>query len=1221
MNSVVRKKFCKIVFLYFRKVTLINNQIEFLFRNKCVVQDLYIQYMQNLNEINNKIVELENIILKKKQSKIIIENYIKDINTSLENLCLKTCSNNIKNTLNVFLDYDTYLEKNINEYKEFIELINDYFIPLSCNKVVDNDKFIKKYNLKYDNNPIINKQIDISKNSSLMEKINGASIIFFINNDSLDKDNNENIKNSTIIYINGYFTKDSLSIFRNYILYKEKIINLYDKYESLDMSSDFKEKYIDQLSLRDFLLYSIDELIHLIKSDYNDFQNYKNKSLSALIKEFIKSNIEKQRRIITLFLISEQEYQFTAHIIFDLITDKSFLAESQYLSDIIFNSLHWEIQKIFKTSNENFENSKKKLENITINNVPYESRILAMNALDNVKAKAMEKLKEINGSKENSIKAQQWLDGLLKIPFNIYKKEPIIDFFRNYQNKIEKYIDFFTIRISEFSVDDLNLKNKNIYNIITQIIDEFYSTVSKSEFSYSNYIKYLEIVKFKIEKELFIINDDINIGLGFNNDKNTSLSNSNIFLLDKLKYDDSNDIVQKIIDKNIVPTEDKINECIKQLDYFKKIRNEITDNNILNENNINTMINKINDLECMLNINLLINENPTYNNNTMNLSMNLSKQSGDKELFSGTLVKENTSMSSNASNASFTSEIDDDEYNSKFTKYIIKILEEINSFIKEWNDFKDKKQNYMENVDNILNKCTYGQIDAKKQMKRIIGQWMNGNSKGQCFGLCGPPGVGKTTLCKNGLAKCLFDENGESRPFSFLPLGGATNGSILEGHHYTYLGSTWGKIVDILMETKCMNPIIYVDELDKISKTEHGKEIASILTHITDQSQNKEFYDKYFTSIPIDLSQVLFIFSYNNKDDIDSILRDRIQEIPIKALSLQDKLVISQNYVIPDILTNVGFSNMEVIFTNEILSKVINKYTHEAGVRKLNEILYDIVRDINLKKIEDKNDIIKYPIIIDDTITDPILSNMTSVNIKKINDKPMVGQGTGLYAYSSGAIGGITIIQVMKTISDKKISIEKLTGCLGDVMKESMNCSLTVAWNILPLDIKKEINESKEGFGLHIHCGDYQQKDGPSASIIQSITIISRLTNVAIRNDVAMTGEMDLYGNAKEIGGLYSKIMGAYNAGVKKVLIPKDNEKDLDLIFKREEEEMIQIRKMKVKLNNNLINNIPSYSNLDELNLNGRFFRNEMEIIIINDIFEALEYSLVPNDLVFNRDF
>jgi ATP-dependent Lon protease len=637
--------------------------------------------------------------------------------------------------------------------------------------------------------------------------------------------------------------------------------------------------------------------------------------------------------------------------------------------------------------------------------------------------------------------------------------------------------------------------------------------------------------------------------------------------------------------------------------------------------------------------------------------MNLSKLSVDKELLSGANVKDNTNLNTINEKELYSDneKLEEyNEYNLNFKNYIIKNIEELNIYIKDWYDFKIKKKKYMENVDNILNKCTYGQIDAKKQMKRIIGQWMNGTSKGQCFGLCGPPGVGKTTLCKNGLAKCLFDENGESRPFAFLPLGGATNGSILEGHHYTYLGSTWGKIVDILMETKCMNPIIYIDELDKISKTEHGKEIASILTHLTDQTQNKEFYDRYFTSIPIDLSQVLFIFSYNNKDDIDSILRDRIQEIPIKALSLQDKLVISQNYVIPEILTNVGFSNMEVVFTNEILINIINKYTHEPGVRKLNEILYDIIRDINLKKIEDSNDIIEYPIIINEKITDPILSNMLSVTHKKINDKPMVGQGTGLYALSSGTMGGITIIQVMKTLSDKKLCIEKLTGSLGDVMKESMNCSLTVAWNILPDDIKKEINECKDGFGLHIHCGDYQQKDGPSASLIQCIAIVSRLTNIPIRNDVAMTGEMDLQGKAKEIGGLHSKIMGAYEANVKKVLIPKDNEKDLDLILKKEEEEFIEMKKIKslfnnttlldkIEVDNDILNypsndslnhripieHIPSFTNFysfdeNESNLNKkptkkRLFHNEMEIIIINDIYEALEYTLVPNNLIFNK--
>jgi ATP-dependent Lon protease len=280
------------------------------------------------------------------------------------------------------------------------------------------------------------------------------------------------------------------------------------------------------------------------------------------------------------------------------------------------------------------------------------------------------------------------------------------------------------------------------------------------------------------------------------------------------------------------------------------------------------MVKKLNELECMLNLNLIKNEEEKVDES-----------------------------------------ICDDNYNDHFLKYILKNLEEFNEFINEWEKFKIDKKIYIKEVDKILDKCTYGQSDAKDQMKRIIGQWMNGVTKGQCFGLCGPPGVGKTTLCKNGLAKCLFDENGDERPFAFLPLGGATNGSILEGHHYTYLGSTWGKIVDILMETKCMNPIIYIDELDKVSKTEHGKEITGILTHLIDSTQNDVFQDKYFSGIDIDLSKALFIFSYNDPDQIDRILLDRIHRIKFDNLTLDDKIVIVEKYILPDINKRMGFSN------------------------------------------------------------------------------------------------------------------------------------------------------------------------------------------------------------------------------------------------------------------------------------------------------------------------
>ena len=192
---------------------------------------------------------------------------------------------------------------------------------------------------------------------------------------------------------------------------------------------------------------------------------------------------------------------------------------------------------------------------------------------------------------------------------------------------------------------------------------------------------------------------------------------------------------------------------------------------------------------------------------------------------------------------------------------------------------------YMENVETILDKSVYGHLEAKRQIQRIIGQWINGTNSGHCFGFEGPPGVGKTSLAKKGISICLKDFNGKSRPFSFIAMGGSCNGSVLEGHSYTYVGSTWGKIVDILIDSKCMNPIIFIDELDKISKTENGKEIIGILTHLTDATQNDEFADKYFAGIKFDLSKVLFIFSYNDYNLLDPILADRIHRVKFRHLS------------------------------------------------------------------------------------------------------------------------------------------------------------------------------------------------------------------------------------------------------------------------------------------------------------------------------------------------
>ena len=269
-------------------------------------------------------------------------------------------------------------------------------------------------------------------------------------------------------------------------------------------------------------------------------------------------------------------------------------------------------------------------------------------------------------------------------------------------------------------------------------------------------------------------------------------------------------------------------------------------------------------------------------------------------------------------------------------------------YIEKIINYNNSIMDYINQTNYILDKSVYGHKNAKKSIERIIGQWINGETSGYCFGFEGPPGVGKTSLAKKGIANCLNNSDGSSRPFAFIAIGGSSNGSILDGHNYTYVGSSWGKIVDILIEKRCMNPIIFIDELDKVSRTEHGKEIISILTHLTDSTQNSVFQDKYFSGINIDLSKVLFIFSYNDPDLIDRILLDRIHRIKFDNLTLDDKLIITRDYILPEILKNLGLDN-SILLDNSTIKYLIETYTNESGVRKLKELLFEILGDINLE--------------------------------------------------------------------------------------------------------------------------------------------------------------------------------------------------------------------------------------------------------------------------------
>lgn len=269
----------------------------------------------------------------------------------------------------------------------------------------------------------------------------------------------------------------------------------------------------------------------------------------------------------------------------------------------------------------------------------------------------------------------------------------------------------------------------------------------------------------------------------------------------------------------------------------------------------------------------------------------------------------------------------------------------------QMSDGLEKCNDFMRNAKETLDNAVYGLDDAKMQIMQLIGQWItNPSAVGTAISIHGAMGTGKTTLVKEGIAKIL------NRPFAFIALGGATDSSFLEGHSYTYEGSIWGKIVEILLQSKCMNPVIYFDELDKVSDTAKGEEIIGILTHLTDTTQNSQFHDKYFSEIDFDLSKALFIFSYNDEKKVNSILRDRMYRIQTDGYDKKQKLVIARDYLIPSIEKNVGFEAGQIIVEDNTIHSIIEKYTDkEKGVRNLRRCLEIIYTKLNLYRLMQPN--------------------------------------------------------------------------------------------------------------------------------------------------------------------------------------------------------------------------------------------------------------------------
>lgn len=245
-----------------------------------------------------------------------------------------------------------------------------------------------------------------------------------------------------------------------------------------------------------------------------------------------------------------------------------------------------------------------------------------------------------------------------------------------------------------------------------------------------------------------------------------------------------------------------------------------------------------------------------------------------------------------------------------------------------------------------LDKEVYGHKEAKGHIVRLIARWVaNPSAGGLVIGIHGDMGTGKTSLCK-AVCRVL------GLPFAFIPLGGANDGCYLDGHSATYEGSTWGRVADSLMKAGCMNPVLFFDELDKISETTRGKEVTNILVHLTDASQNDRFHDKFFGGVSLDLSRSLMVFSYNDENKVDPILRDRMTCIHTDGYDTKDKIALTRAHVLPSVCEEFAMRADEIELDDDVLRHIIATVQEERGVRNLRRALVDVVGCINLKRVE-----------------------------------------------------------------------------------------------------------------------------------------------------------------------------------------------------------------------------------------------------------------------------
>ncbi len=456
---------------------------------------------------------------------------------------------------------------------------------------------------------------------------------------------------------------------------------------------------------------------------------------------------------------------------------------------------------------------------------------------------------------------------------------------------------------------------------------------------------------------------------------------------------------------------------------------------------------------------------------------------------------------------------------------IINYLEWIISL--PWNEVTTDKLD-IKLVKNVLDEDHYGLLDIKERILEYLAvKKMSSKQLGTILCLIGPPGVGKTSLAKS-IARAM------GRKFIRVSLGGVRDEADIRGHRKTYIGSMPGRIVQGIVNVKSKNPVFLLDEIDKMSVDFRG-DPASALLEVLDPEQNNTFRDHYL-EVPFDLSEVMFITTANNEDEIPYSLRDRMEIINISGYTEYEKLQIAQLFLFPKRLNNHGFKKDDIEISEKAMKKIIQEYTHEAGVRGLEKEISSICRKVALKLVYfKKNKRVR--------ITLKNLENYLGIpkyKIEKIGQEDTVGLATGL-AWTE--IGG-EVLSVETIVMPGKGKLT-LTGQLGDVMQESGKAALTYARSrAAKFKIDSKFYENCD---IHVHIPEGAvPKDGPSAGITMATSLISSLTDIPIRKDVAMTGEITLQGKVLPVGGLKEKILAAYQFGIKTIIIPKDNFKNLE---------------------------------------------------------------------------